>query len=688
MTEEKLISVVIAIKDWDPMRLELAIRSHVNSSIGQEIEIIVSDYGSEDSLSNQMICVKYGCVYQYTSAEVWSRSRALNVGLSICTSSLMVTTDADIIFAPRTLEATAEFLKANPRSLVLNQCSDLSEDFSLEQLNNLPWSDIYADAVLRPRWGMGGLCAFTRDTFETVRGFEERMTVWGAEDNDYVKRCRQAGRFLHWISGEDIGIYHVWHPPFLQTDPKAHEIFENNKKILNEEFTTARNYIGPVEFNPQQPLVSIHVATYNRCHLIGEAIKSVLDQTVQDFELLIYDDGSVDDTEAVVKSFDDKRIRYINDSQNGGVANARNRMLEEARGQFVCVHDDDDIMLPNRLELQLNAMTNGYAGNYGGWVDFDASTGELSRQPGKQPFGIPSTAFVGSVLLHPTLMIKTDVMRRLGYETSFRGGSDFNLAFRLANAGYRLNHCGDYVILRRVHAESLTCQSKDKQKLSARITVAPFLNNISKHVETELRALGRKVKPVEITPRYDDQSLLQFMPCDLFDQLVDITESLDTMLIPDVEFYRAGELPRYFSIRRRTSNAVQIPTTIADSDICRVPNLRLDSDQENTIDEDICAVKNALCGHLGVEKHRNTVVTECLGEMHDNVQDIVEKHSHLINTFTIFNWNKCSYLAVDAKSTTVANFVLKNTQAALCALPKSKLDDEFPSEVTRLVAQS
>ncbi|WP_157735830.1 glycosyltransferase [Granulosicoccus antarcticus] len=665
MKQCKRISVVIAIRDWEPKRLELAVRSHMESSIGEEVELIVSDFGSHDSANYITICEKYGCVYHYTDAQIWSRSQALNAGLSIATSDVMVTTDADIIFAPRTLEATVDFLDANPSTLVLRQCADLGEEFVLDEAWNLSWSKIYADAVLRPRWGMGGLCAFTRDTFEAVRGFEERMIIWGAEDNDFVKRCRQAGCFLHWVDGPDVGIYHVWHPPFMQTDPNAKDIFDVNRKILLEDSTIARNYVGSVKYKPRQPLVSVHIAAYNRGHLISEAIESVLGQTVQDFELLIYDDGSEDDTEEVVTSFGDERIRYINDGVNGGVANARNRMLEEARGQFVCVHDDDDIMLPNRLELQLDAMTQGLAGNYGGWIDFDPTTTELFRCPGKHPFGVPSVAFVGSVLLHPTLMVRTEVMRRLGYERGFRGGSDYNLAFRLAHAGYRLGHCGDYVILRRVHAESLTGQSQDKQKLSAQITVTPFLNNISNQVEKTLREQGKKVMPLDINPFYDDRALTSFLPENLFDHLIDATEIPDAGAEPQVRFHRLGEPVRHFIVQSCQKGVSKSSPIVNGADMYRIPSLALDPGNKVATEDDVRAIASSLSLHKNVAGLRHVTVIESPPASAEDVQYIVDKHSHLIDAFIIFEWECSSYMAVIASSTSIAKFVALNARLEL-----------------------
>src|ERR1700758_1925184 len=94
------------------------------------------------------------------------------------------------------------------------------------------------------------------------------------------------------------------------------------------------------------------MTTYNGRRTIVETIRSVLGQTRTDFEFLIVDDGSTDDTIDVVTGFEDPRIRLIRSPANGGVAAARNVGAAEARGTYIATIDHDDMMLPERLALQ------------------------------------------------------------------------------------------------------------------------------------------------------------------------------------------------------------------------------------------------------------------------------------------------------------------------------------------------
>jgi len=94
----------------------------------------------------------------------------------------------------------------------------------------------------------------------------------------------------------------------------------------------------------KNPKVSVIIPTYNRAYLVGRAIRSVLNQTYQDFEIIVVDDGSTDNTEEVVKSF--------NDPRRGGSA-ARNTGIRAARGEYIAFLDSDDEWLPEKLEKQV-----------------------------------------------------------------------------------------------------------------------------------------------------------------------------------------------------------------------------------------------------------------------------------------------------------------------------------------------
>ena len=96
------------------------------------------------------------------------------------------------------------------------------------------------------------------------------------------------------------------------------------------------------------PFFSVVVPIYNRAGVLAGAIRSVLAQTEQDFDIIIVDDGSADHPEKIVEGFADPRIRLVR-KENGGGGSARNRGIDLARGRFIAFLDSDDVFLPHHL---------------------------------------------------------------------------------------------------------------------------------------------------------------------------------------------------------------------------------------------------------------------------------------------------------------------------------------------------
>jgi len=108
----------------------------------------------------------------------------------------------------------------------------------------------------------------------------------------------------------------------------------------------------------QKPLVSVVMLTYKRADIVPRAIDSILAQTFKDFEFIILNDGSPDNTDEVIEKYvkKDSRIRYYKNDQNRGISYSRNRAASLARGKYVAIMDDDDESLPERLQKQVEFM--------------------------------------------------------------------------------------------------------------------------------------------------------------------------------------------------------------------------------------------------------------------------------------------------------------------------------------------
>lgn len=123
--------------------------------------------------------------------------------------------------------------------------------------------------------------------------------------------------------------------------------------------------------------VSVIMPSYNTADYIANSIKSVLNQTYTDFELIIVDDCSTDSTESVVKSFSDDRIKFLKNERNSGAALSRNRALKMASGKWIAFLDSDDLWEKTKLEEQLNFMeSNGYDFSYTAYSEIDQNGNE------------------------------------------------------------------------------------------------------------------------------------------------------------------------------------------------------------------------------------------------------------------------------------------------------------------------
>lgn len=126
-------------------------------------------------------------------------------------------------------------------------------------------------------------------------------------------------------------------------------------------------------------LVSIIMPSWNTGTLIKDSICSVINQTYTQWELLIVDDCSNDDTDIIVKSFNDKRIRYFKNEKNLGAALTRNKALKEAQGEWIAFLDSDDLWYPTKLEKMLNfAQLNNYSFIYHEYEKIDENNKQLN----------------------------------------------------------------------------------------------------------------------------------------------------------------------------------------------------------------------------------------------------------------------------------------------------------------------
>lgn len=161
-------------------------------------------------------------------------------------------------------------------------------------------------------------------------------------------------------TAEDFGDY------LLRTEKVDKENY--NKKQLQATMILS----GSDGIEREAGLVSIIMPSYNTASFIEETIQSVLNQTYTNWELIIVDDCSTDNTNEVVDTIKDCRIHYLKNEKNSGAAISRNKALREAKGQWIAYLDSDDLWMPEKLEKQIKFMEeNGYVFSYTDYEEID-----------------------------------------------------------------------------------------------------------------------------------------------------------------------------------------------------------------------------------------------------------------------------------------------------------------------------
>ena len=202
----------------------------------------------------------------------------------------------------------------------------------------------------------------------------------------------------------------------------------------------------------QKPKVSVLMPTYNTGEFLGEAIESILSQSFEDFEFIIVDDGSTDDSYRILAEYakKDERIRIIKNDQNKGIVYSLNRGLRECRGEYVARMDADDIALKDRLEKQITAMeADPYTVVLGAALSYiDKSGKELGIV---RRCSLDKSLIAQNPLLHPTVVFSRAILEqhRVMYLKKYGYAEDYFLWLQLSRLG-KLDAIDDIVLKYRL----------------------------------------------------------------------------------------------------------------------------------------------------------------------------------------------------------------------------------------------
>lgn len=217
----------------------------------------------------------------------------------------------------------------------------------------------------------------------------------------------------------------------------------------------------------KDPKVSVCMAMFNASNFLRECIDSILGQTFTDFELLIVDDGSTDDSCDIIESYKDERIRLIRNRHN--YIESLNLLLDEAKGEYIARMDADDKMLPDRLKTQVSYMVNNPC------VDVVAGSMKIlgtEQATAREEEISVYNLLEGCCVSHPTVMIrKSSIIKyQAKYESEYIYAEDYRLWCELIKKGATLRNIRKPLIEYRVsNGQTSEVHKSEQAKNSRRI---------------------------------------------------------------------------------------------------------------------------------------------------------------------------------------------------------------------------
>lgn len=208
---------------------------------------------------------------------------------------------------------------------------------------------------------------------------------------------------------------------------------------------------------PSTPKITIQMCTYNRAHFITEAVDSVLSQIFQDWELLILDDCSTDNTKEIIEKYlTDPRIRYIKNEQNLGITKNRNKALTLSNGEYIAVLDSDDYWIDNnKLKLQ-----NEFLDKHRTYI-MVGSNNVIVNESGKKTIKVPhlptnflikKALLLRNMFCHSSVLYRKKEIIDLGaYDESLPIWEDYDLWLK-AGLKHKLANFYRYTTAYRVHS--------------------------------------------------------------------------------------------------------------------------------------------------------------------------------------------------------------------------------------------
>ena len=243
--EKPLFTVVIPVRNRHGIRVRNCLRSLQLQTL-KKLEIIIADYGSTEENHKKLMDTlePFDCtVFYYETNDLWSLSVARNIGIRRARAKFIATLDVDCIMEPDVVKTTLDFFRKKKGCLIVNRVCHCPEKLNLDSLKLPRDFNILKQNCKCVRPGIGAYVSAPRSWWFKVRGFDERMKLWGAEDDDIKKRAIRDHKTLLILNNKSksrVFIYHQWHP--RSTPKSASRVWQHrNVRILRADHKISRN---------------------------------------------------------------------------------------------------------------------------------------------------------------------------------------------------------------------------------------------------------------------------------------------------------------------------------------------------------------------------------------------------------------------------------------------------------------
>jgi glycosyltransferase involved in cell wall biosynthesis len=244
------------------------------------------------------------------------------------------------------------------------------------------------------------------------------------------------------------------------------------------------------------PKISIIIPTYNRSSYLKQAIESILKQSISDFEIIITDNASTDDTELIVKNFFDKRIKYFKNVENCGVVRNHNLALEKCASDLIHIFSDDDLMIEGCLESKINILnepqnksvgllhsdiviinSDGTVKSHHHWAKDVGMLGISGLENRKQVLNYLYNEW--NYISMPSVVIRKEILQTIGLlSLNMRLSCDWDFWLRIVKK-YDFYFLNEKTIKYRVHADNLTKEASNYEIMKEIIQMKLNFHNLT-----------------------------------------------------------------------------------------------------------------------------------------------------------------------------------------------------------------